>query len=559
MLQLSHTFRGFDLWWSGDGKMRTQWGITVPMRDGIKLIADLFLPGELAYPLILVRTPYGRQKNCLIDQARYFMRHGYAVLNVDVRGRGDSEGEFIPYRNEGLDGFDTIVWAGCQSWCNESVGTLGGSYLAKVQWLCALEKPPHLKAMIPLVSPSDPFVEWPTGAPVPSHLCWLFLTSGRTVQSTYAVDWNDVYTHLPIASMDEAAGRPMEIWKEECKHLYLDEWWQEVCYQTSFDEIDIPVMHISGWYDDEQVGTLLNFVGMKNLAPSEQTRAAQRLVMGPWPHNVNESTRLGDIDFGPKSVVNLREMQLGFFNRWLKGELNGFDEQAPVSIFVMGENKWREEETWPLERTEYTPWYLRMNHVLSETAPEDDERQSVYIYNPKDPVTFITEPTSEQIGGPDDYQYIHQRDDVLVYTSEVLVQPLEVSGPVKVVLYAESSAPDTDFMAQLHDVWPTGYTQRLCDGMIRVRFRNGMDKPELLTPNTPVKLEIHCWNTSHVFLPGHSICIHITSSAFPKYDRNLNTGENLAFGTVSQSAKQIVYHDAMHPSAVVLPVIPRRD
>lgn len=536
--------------------MRTQWGISIPMRDGVQLAADLFLSVKKVSPLIVVRTPYGRQKDNLISQARYFIEHGYAVLNVDVRGRGDSEGEFVPYRNEGKDGFDIIEWSAEQSWCDKSIGTLGGSYLAKVQWLCALEKSPHLKAMIPIVSPSDPFVEWPTGAPVPSHLCWLFLTSGRMVQNSHAVDWSNIYTHLPIGTMDEAVGRQMNIWQEECHHLYLDEWWKEICYQTRFDEIDIPVLHISGWYDDEQVGTLLNFVGMRNVAPSELVRQAQRLVMGPWPHNVNESTKIGDVDFGHDSVVDLRGMQLRFFNRWLKNEQNGVDDESPISIFVMGENKWREEATWPLDLTEYTPWYLRKNSLLTKEAPDADETQSTYLYNPEYPVPFITEPTSEQIGGPDDYQYIHKRDDVLVYKSDVINHPLEVTGAVKVELYAESSALDTDFMAQLHDVWPDGYTQRLCDGMVRLRFRHGMDKPELLPAHTPVKLDIDCWNISHVFLPGHRICVHITSSAFPKYDRNCNTGDNLAFGTVIQTARQTIYQDAKRPSAIILPVIP---
>jgi len=545
-----------DFQWGGDDIMSTQWGISIPLRDRVQLAADLFLPIEQVSPLIVIRTPYGRQKDNLISQARYFVEHGYAVLNVDVRGRGDSEGEFVPYRHEGQDGFDVIEWAAEQSWCNQSVGTIGSSYLAKVQWLSALEQPPHLKAMIPVVSPSDPFVEWPTGAPVPSHLCWLFLTSGRMVQNTHAVDWNSIYTHLPIVTMDEAAGRHLDIWKEECNHLYLDKWWQEICYQTRFDEIDIPILHISGWYDDEQVGTLLNFIGMKNTSASERARQAQRLVMGPWPHNVNESTRLGDVDFGDDSVVNLRGMQLRFFNRWLKNEQNGVDDEAPIAIFVMGENKWREEATWPLQRAEYTPWYLRRNGRLTQEAPATDEASCTYLYNPENPVPFITEPTSEQIGGPDDYQFIHQRDDVLVYKSEVILQPLEVTGAVKVELYAESSALDTDFMAQLHDVWPNGYTQRLCDGMVRVRFRHGMDNPQLLPPHTQVKLEIDCWNISHVFLPGHQICVHITSSAFPKYDCNRNVGDNLAFGTAIETAKQTIYQDAMRPSAIILPIIP---
>lgn len=539
--------------------MLTQWGIEIPMRDGTLLTADLFLPDINApnakpSPAVLIRTPYGRQTTTLVHQARYFAAHGYAVVNVDVRGRGDSQGEFIPYRNERNDGFDTIEWIAARPWCDENVGTLGGSYLGKVQWLAALEKPPHLKAMIPLVSPSDPFVEWPTGAPVPSHLCWLFLTSGRMVQNIHAVDWDRVYQHLPLLTMDEAGGRKLETWREEFNHLYLDDWWREVCYQDKFDQIDIPVFHISGWYDDEQVGTPLNYVGMV-----QNSKSSQRLLMGPWPHQVNQSTQVGHIDFGPGSLIDLRGQQVRFFDRFLKGEANGWDEEKPVQIFVMGINKWRSENEWPLARTDYQRWYLREEGALSVETPNSVESFDDYIYDPNDPVPFVTEPTSEQIGGPDDYREIHERRDVLIYTCEPLQEAVEVTGPVKVEIYASSNCYDTDFMAQLHDVWPSGNVQRLCDGMVRVRFRNGMDKPSLLEPGTVHKYEIDCWNISHVFLPGHAIRVHVTSSAFPKYDRNLNTRDDLGLSTRVEVAIQTIYHGKNMPSAVILPVIPAQN
>lgn len=296
----------------------TFWGIRIPLRDGVRVVADVFLPKRISprasytqggarvdidttdpIPAIVVRTPYGRSADGMVDQARYFASRGYAVVNVDVRGRGDSEGSFVPYRTEGRDGYDVIEWAATQPWCTGDVGTLGGSYLGKVQWLTALEKPPHLRAMITLVSPSDPFVEWPTGSPDPMHLCWMFLTADRAPQNVGQVDWDAVYSHLPLIDMDEAAGRYLPGWKELFDHCSLDDWWRTVCYQNRFAEIDIPVMHISGWYDDEQIGTPLNYAGMVKLAPSAQTRQAQRLIMGPWPHQVNQSTKVGALDFGP--------------------------------------------------------------------------------------------------------------------------------------------------------------------------------------------------------------------------------------------------------------------
>lgn len=561
----------------------TVWGVRIPLRDGICAAADLHFPGDISpkvtygergnllnvdttkkVPAIVVRTPYGRSADATVELGRYFAAYGYVYVAVDVRGRGDSEGEFVPYRNEGRDGYDVIEWVARQTWCTGEVGTLGGSYLGKVQWLTALEKPPHLKAMIALVSPSDPFVEWPTGTPDPMHVCWAFLTSDRAPQNIHQVDWARVYRHLPLISMDEAAGRYMPTWKEWFDHCSMDDWWREVCYQNRFSEIDLPVMHISGWYDDEQIGTPLNFEGMSRLAPSETTRRAQRLIMGPWPHQVNASTRIGDLDFGPSAVIDLRAEQLRFFDRWLKGMDNGVDEEAPVSLFVMGKNEWRKEREWPLARTRYVDWYCHSDGGangsqgdgrLSTELPGLSESPDAFAYDPEEPVMFITEPTSSQIGGPDDYRDIHRRSDVLVYTSDALATPMEVTGPVKVALYASSSSPDTDFMAQLHDVWPNGYAQRLCDGMVRVRFRNGMDSPEFLEPGTVCSFTIDCWNTSHVFLSGHRIRIHITSSAFPKYDRNPNTNEPLGQTAHSVVAHQVVFHDRDRPTRVILPVI----
>ncbi|WP_067930048.1 CocE/NonD family hydrolase [Alicyclobacillus kakegawensis] len=548
--------------------MAERWGISIPMRDGVQLAADLFLPAatEDGMPTIVVRTPYGRQSHALIQQARFFASHGYAVLNVDVRGRGDSEGVFTPYRNEGRDGYDTVEWAAAQPYASGRVGTLGGSYLAKSQWLCALEHPPHLQAMVTLVSPSDAFVEWPTGTPVPSHLCWLFLVSGRTVQNTHALDWENIYWHLPLYTMDEAAGRVIPQWREEFTHPTLDAWWQEISYQQRFGEIDLPVLHVSGWYDDEQVGTLRNFVGMTTHAPSARARAAQRLVMGPWPHQVNESTRIGDVDFGPEAVIDLSGLELRFFDRWLKGIDNGVDREPPVRYFLMGKNEWRDASAWPPPDTAYVPWYFHSrgsangsigDGTLSTRKPSVEEPADRYKYNPLNPVPFLTQPTSEQIGGPDDYREVHLREDVLVYTSDPVHEELEVTGPVCVELYAATSAPDTDFMAQLHDVWPNGYVQRLCDGMVRVRYRHGMDKAVFTQPGEVMRLAIDCWNTSHVFLPGHRIRVHVTSSAFPKYDRNPNTEDALGLSERLECAEQTVYHDALRPSAVILPVIKR--
>jgi putative CocE/NonD family hydrolase len=552
-------------------EIRIDRDIRVPMRDGITLSADIYRPRqEGRYPAIVIRTPYGKTTKAIYENGTYFAERGYAVIYFDVRGRGDSDGEFVPYRSEAQDGYDCIEWAAAQPWCTGDVGTMGGSYLARVQWLAAVTQPPHLKAMICSVTPSDPFVEWPTGVPTPHHLCWLYMTSGRVMQNVDVVDWESIYWHLPLETMDELTGRPSRHWREEFAHPCLDDWWKHISYQTQFHKVDVPVLHISGWYDDEQVGTPLNFIGMTRGAASEKARSSQKLLMGPWPHQINASTRLGEIDFGPDSLIDLKGYQLRWFDYWLKAKQNGIMDEPAVRLFVMGENRWREEREWPLARTEWTKYHIHSRGKansrfgdgwLSPDAPAADGREAAtdrYLYDPANPVPFITDPTSVQIGGPDDYAAIERRDDVLVYSTEPLAEDVEVTGPVKMELYAASSAADTDFMVKLLDVWPNGFAQRLTDGMVRARFRDGMDKPSLIEPGKIYKYEIDCWNTSHVFLKGHRIRIEIASSAFPKYDRNPNTGAPLGKTDEMIVAEQTIYHDADHPSAIVLPIIPRK-
>jgi hypothetical protein len=537
------------------------------LRDGVELSADVYRPLDSKngkrFPAILVRTPYNKNSNAGLDTGRWFAARGYAVVIADVRGRGDSDGVFRPYFNDGRDGYDCIEWCAAQPWCDGAVGTLGGSYLGHIQWLAALEQPPHLKTMIVLVTPSDPFVETPTGCPSPMHLCWLHLVSGRLEQNMSAVNWEQVYWHLPLFSMDEQAGRVNRPWREMLGHTRLDEYWQPLCYQGRFSEIDLPVLHISGWYDDEQIGTPLNFAGMRRSGASEHARQNQRLLMGPWGHAVNTVQKLGEVDFGAGSLIDLRGLQLDWFERYLKSRSGDPQHAAPVRIFVMGENRWRDEGEWPLRRTQWTHFYLhsqgsansRLGDGLLSTRTPASQPPDGYTYDPSRPVPFLGESTSSQIGGPDDYAAVERRDDVLVYQTPPLEEELEITGPIRLELYASSSAVDTDFMAKLVDVHPSGFVQRLCDGMVRARFRDGMENPILIEPGAIYRYEIDLWNTSQVFFKGHRIGLEIASSAFPKYDRNLNTGEDLASGVRMLAAQQAVYHDQEHPSALLLPVI----
>jgi putative CocE/NonD family hydrolase len=551
-------------------EVKVEFDRRVPMRDGITISADVYRPAVAErFPVILTRTPYlkaPRDKEAL-DRLRYFAARGYAVVVADVRGRGDSGGTFIPYRDEGRDGHDTIEWCAAQPWSTGKVGTTGGSYTAKNQWLAALEQPRHLVAMASMVCPSDPFVEWPTGIPIPMDISWHHFTSGHVLQNLDAVTWDKVHRHLPLLTMDEAVGRPLPYWREMFGHAQLDDWWQRQRYQNKFDRVRVPVLHISGWYDDEQVGTPLNFAGMVAHGATAEVRRSQKLLMGPWPHNVAaQPTKLAEVDFGPAAKIDLQATLLRWFDHWLKGIDTGFMSEPPVRIFVMGANRWRDEHEWPPARTKSVKYFLhgrgRANSLYGDgtlsSAEPGDEPPDRYTSDPDRPVPFVTEPTFAQIGGPDDYRPVERRDDVLVYSTEPLAEDSEVTGPVHVRLHAASSARDTDFMAKLLDVWPDGYAQRLCDGMVRARFREGMERPSLIEPGRVYAYDVDCWNTCQVFKKGHRIRLEIASSAFPKYDRNPNTGAPLGRTAELKTADQAVFHDRTRPSHIVLPIVPAK-
>jgi uncharacterized protein len=543
---------------TGTGPIRTSYDVRVPMRDGVELATDIWRPAtDEPVHVVLGRTPYNKNNERTARFGKLFSGHGFAFAMQDVRGRGDSDGAFTPYDNDARDGVDTIAWLAEQDWCSGKVATIGGSYGGLIQWLTAVQKPPALAAMIAIVSPSDPFVEFPTGTSIPMMVSWHRLTAGRVVQHVADIDWESVYRHLPLMTMDEAAGFTSKHWRDQQSHPTLDEFWEFKRYQHRLADLDVPVLHISGWYDDEQIGTPVNYAAM--VAGGAQD---QQLLMGPWGHAVNTTSKLGEVDFGAHALIDLD----AYWLRWLDAQLDGKPwDDPPVRMFVMGANEWRDAAVWPPAEMELRPLYLRSGGAansrlgdgrLTWEAPAADEPADSYDYSPERPVPFITEKTSAQLGGPDDYSAVELRGDVLVYTGEPLIEPLQLIGPIRLVVHATSSAPDTDFVGRLVDVHPSGFAQRLIDGMVRARFRDGFDAERLLEPGETVEYDIDLWHTAHVFLPGHRVRVEVTSSAFPKYDRNLNTGEPLATSTRMQTAHQTVHHDAARPSHLLCPVVP---
>lgn len=544
------------------------WNQRAPLRDGVEVSADVYRPARAGrYTTLLARTPYNKNTAIQQQRAELYAEHGYNFVWMDVRGRGDSDGAFVPWRDEGQDGYDSIEWVAAQPWSNGQVVTWGASYVAHNQWMAALHHPPHLTAMIAYVAPSDPFEDNPTGVPTPWEVCWFRMLDGRVLQHVERVDWPKIAWHLPLLTMDERAGFRSEHWRTHLTRPITDgDFWNHVRYQPRITDVDVPVLHITGWYDDVQRGTMTNFSRLTGPQASTTTAARQWLVVGPWDHRcTNIRTRqLGAIDFGDSAEVDLPKLE----REWLGAILDGAPAPAAVRLFAMGQNVWREEQEWPLARTNWKELYLSSQghangrrgdgSLQGEAVTMGDVPADVIEYDPRDPVPFLSNfASSSQIGGPDDYSAIEERPDVLVYSTPVLDQSTEVTGPVRLVLYASSSALDTDFVGRLIDVHPDGFAQRITDGMVRARFRAGYSTPaQLLAPGEVVRYEIDMWNTSHTFLSGHAIRLEVTSSAFPRYDRNLNTGGPIATETNSVVAINAIYHDGERASHLILPEIP---
>jgi uncharacterized protein len=568
----------------------------VPMktRDGVTLRADVYRPDAPGrFPVLLSRLPYdktGRRRPGDIDP---FVERGYVVIMQDTRGRFASDGdEYYPLVWEAQDGYDAVEWAAQLPYADGQVGTMGQSYLGATQYLLAPMRPPHLKASFPVSAAAD------------FHQCWVYHTGGAFElgwQIPYAVLMaRDTIARKRLPLLPELEGElapaqtpwappltpeayrrlPLVAWAERLRPVarYLTDYlqqpedgppWWTIDLGRRHGEIAVPMYHVTSWYDIFLHGGIANFCGLREHAMTAAARAAQKLLIGPWahlfPYTNPTSTGTGDIDFGAASLIDLHDVQLRWFDYWLKGVDTGILDEPPVKIFVMGDNRWRDEREWPLARTRYTPYYFRSrgrantaggDGVLSPQAP-GDEPPDRFAYDPDDPVPTRGGNTLILAMGVQDQRPVEARNDVLVYTSAVVTEPLEVTGPVVVTLHATSSAPDTDFTAKLVDVRPDGYAQNLTDGIVRARYRASRTAPALLTPGEVATFTIDLWSTSHVFLPGHRIRVELASSNFPRFDRNLNTGEDQATGTRWQTAQQTVFHDHRYPSRIVLPIIPR--
>ncbi len=586
----------------------------IPMRDGVHLATDIYFPAlrgttvSKKFPVILERTPYDKAAAGNVMNGAYFARRGYVCAIQDVRGRFASEGEWYPFAKEAPDGYDTVEWLAAQKWSDGKVGTMGGSYCGSDQSALATLNPPHLTTMIVAVGASNYYhcSMRQNGALEQRFMIYAFRMA--TTSKEALADANlKAAVDKAAANVGEwvmraplkAGTSPLRLlptyerWVLDLfTHGEYDEYWRQRGYAISqyYEEhADVPTLYLGGWYDSYARATCENFIALNKMKKSRQA-----LLMGPWTHGGWGVSNAGDIDFGVHSIINYNDLRLAWFDHFLKGLYTEVADWTPVKIFVMGTGEgkadyqgrlhhsgyWRDERDYPLPDTRFTPYYLHTDGTLTTQPPNHPTTQpSRFSFDPRNPVPTIGGGISaadpimrpgafDQRGRPDffgckDALPLNARNDVLTFQTEPLERNVEVTGPITVKLYAASSARDTDFTAKLIDVYPLsgdypdGLAINLTDSIIRARYRNGWEVPELLEPGVVYEFTFQLYPTSNVFKKGHRIRLDISSSNFPRFDVNPNTGGDLGLERRFEIAEQAIYHDSEHPSQVVLPIIER--
>lgn len=593
--------------------------VMVAMRDGVRLATDIYRPaiGGVAvdgrFPVVLVRGPYNKDADLAV--ARTFVPRGYVFISQDVRGRYRSEGRWRPIADDPNDGFDTATWIGKQPWSDQNIGTIGSSYNGATQHALAIAGAPHVKAMIPRNAMSNfglygvrhhgafelRWLNWVVtlgnaagtanalpaalrAAADPSAAPALVDFGGRVQEYVRSLPLRPGTTPLKFAPDYEA-------WLiEAMSHGVYDDFWKN-SGSSVVDHLaeykDIPVYHVTGWYDSWGTSVAnLNFVEL-----TKAKKSLHRLIVGPWIHSSEHLDYAGEAQFTPDAALDRAAFQLRWFDRWLKGIDTGVDHEPPVRIYVMGGGgghrttegrlfvggRWREEREWPLARTVYTPYFLHAGGALSPRAPVASP-PTTYLFDPKNPVPtlggnvssqgkLMFQGAADQRGRPEfwltpDTKPLSARNDVVVFQTAPLTEDLEVTGRIVVKLWASTDGPDTDFTVKLIDVYPphadfpAGVDLNVADGIVRARYRNNLDHEELLEPGKPYEFTIETYPTSLVFKRGHRIRLDVSSSNFPRFDVNPNTGEPMNGNRRTRVAENRIYTDPAHPSQIVLPVIP---
>ncbi len=557
--------------------------VEAAMRDGTVLRSDIYHPdAEGKFPVLLCRTPYDKSAEKQVEIGPRMAERGYVVVLQDVCGRYASDGEFQPGfyssdHRDSQDGYDTVEWAAGLPWSDGKVGTFGNSYDGWLQWEMAHTRPPHLKCMyaggitanllereLGAVLRLGRVIDWTINnlsTDTAHRLGDPFKEKNKEQASVTWVerDRNKWLWFLPLNDIPEDAMPGMlEHWRRWLDDHTTDHFG----FLSKHKDVEVPVLSISGWYD-QQVGTIKQFTGMVENGRTEHARRYQHLIMGPWTHTLLDLNRVvGDVDFGEDAMWSFYDLADEWFTFWLKKNGQGPLGWPPIQLFVMGANKWRSENEWPLARTVYEQYYLHSEaHADMRSGvgslskePPGEERADEYTYDPRNPVMTLYTPGGQH--APMDQRALDGRRDVMIYETPPLEDEVEVTGPIVLRLWASSSARDTDFVAKLIDVWPSGFAQELCHGIVRARYRESFENPSLLEPDRPYEFHIQVNPTSNLFKRGHRIRLDISSSDFPNFDRNHNTGGDDYKEATLVSAHQKIYHDSSRPSRITLPVIP---
>ena len=546
----------------------------VPMRDGTRLRINLYRPEtEGRYPAILERTPYGKPAGIDNSQAASFVHAGYVYVSQDMRGRFSSDGDWVPIPFagpfEGTDGADTVAWIAAQPWSNGRIATTGTSYNSLVQWLLAAEQPPALAAMSARSFPTDlADVDWCGGFKPARRLKWWFCSMAPDLNrrlglppphtpAEAAALWTDHhgwFDELPLARCVDRLPAPLAAhalaWLRNPgrRHLRLE---------SIHPRIAVPNLDITGWFDHCNA-TIDHFGGMRRNAATAEARSQTRLIIGPWAHNTLGRRQSGDFDFGPTAAMALDGVVLRWFDRWLKGVENGVDRDPAVRYFELGSGAWRSADTWPPPDPRPHTLFLHAGTVdapysgrLTPDAPTPEASAVGFTYDPRDPTPSLCD--AALFTQPRDQRKLDHRPDILRYVTPPLDQDLEIAGYPVVILYAASSAPDTDFFVRLADDAPGEPALEICYGMMRARYRRGTDRITPLKPGEPAEFRIRLGPAACRFRKGHRIRLEIASADFPLHDRNHNTGGNDLFESELAAAHQRVFHAAAWPSRLVLP------
>jgi putative CocE/NonD family hydrolase len=557
----------------------TKSDVAVPMRDGIILRADLLLPAVSGrFPTLIYRTPYGKQfarkEDSTFEKA---VARGYAVLIQDVRGRYASDGDFLPYQNEGRDGFDTIEWAARQPWSDGNVGTFGLSYPGAVQWLAAIENPPHLKAMVPAMTFSTPRNFFYSGGVFDdSWLDWIWFNiapdirrrkniagpqTGKDAATSWKQEHERMQDFLPLRDLPDLK-QVAPFYYEWLAHPPADSWWDWAELRDKYDRVHAAVLNFSGWYDEAYgpEGATTNFNGLLAARRGDQNPRA-RTMIGPWTHGGEAESKSGERDFGPSAPIDYDELILRWMDRYVRGVKNDVDNEKPVRIFVMGDNAWRDEDTWPLARAKETSYFLSANNSsarvgsLNLSPLPTSAGSSEFLSDPAHP---LKDPYTEY--GAHDYRAFAGREDVLVFDTAPLKVDTEVSGPIRAEIYVSVDVRDFDLWLRLLDVAPDGTAFNLMSpglDVLRASYRDETRQPELVMPGKIYQLRLNRMLTSNVFRVGHRIRVQISGAFFPHFSRNLQTGESEISSSQMLPGRIRVYHDAERASRIVLPVIAR--